>query len=103
MELLECPFCGKLNEVTWYVDLKKISCGICEIYIPVGIWNTRPSQWISVKERLPEKEDSYIVFGKAVSSTYMAFAVYILESEQFTITSDVTHWMPLPEPPQETK
>lgn len=66
----------------------------CEFFLP-------ESGWISVKERLPEDNAYYLVWRKgwqipsimkcrrkAGFNTHMAYG-------------DVTHWMPLPEPPGE--
>lgn len=67
-------------------------------------------EWISVKERMPEKFQLVIGFCK---SNY--YPIDILEyrpneqTEESWLASDdtllseydVTHWMPLPEPPKE--
>jgi hypothetical protein len=80
------------------------------------------SEWISVKERLPEEKGKYLVYngGFAVGVGYMKVAWfthrydgveehllgrtmwYDYDSEygDYEIRS-VTHWMPLPEPPKE--
>lgn len=64
-------------------------------------------QWISVKDRLPEKDvphsysgDVFVTNGKKISSGYYS---YPCES-WFTYYDDVSacyisHWMPIPEPP----
>ena len=79
-------------------------------------------EWISVKDRLPEKDGYYLVFEKHTYGTYTAvlrFAKdarkvdkydfhrgwknvwYRYDSEWGHITIDsVTHWMPLPQPPK---
>ena len=62
-------------------------------------------EWISVKDRLPERLDVVIVQG--------GIAYYLPDEEAWmTITGErwpgrpivwnVTHWMPLPEPPEES-
>ena len=78
-------------------------------------------KWIPVTERLPEKDGKYLVFEKGVYGTDTAtlrFAKdgrkvdkydflrgwknvwYRYDSEWGHITIDnVTHWMPVPEPP----
>ena len=59
----------------------------------------KPMKWIPVTERLPENDKTVLVWNRRNSREY--FDVYdhgrwiILESE------DITHWMPLPEPPKE--
>ena len=64
------------------------------------------SGWISVKDRLPEKHDRYLCNVKAFSFPdlrYFAILKYddggFIEGKIYT--DDVTHWMPLPEPPKE--
>lgn len=60
-------------------------------------------EWISVKERLPDEVDTYLVYGRYG----IEFALYYGDGEWLTcedltnITRFVTHWMPLPEPPKE--
>ena len=65
-------------------------------------------EWISVKERLPEKEVLAANF-KPRSYGYKEYLIgYLSEYTNGTITAEnnheilenVTHWMPLPEPPK---
>ena len=67
-------------------------------------WIARAEQtgWISVEDRLPEKLDFYMVWDDVEKSRLEAS--YIPEKQRFRyygedITSDVTHWQPLPQPP----
>jgi hypothetical protein len=63
-------------------------------------------QWISVKDRLPEVDEVYI----GSDGTYV-FPIYYLAKSTFRNGSlwswegesypEVTHWMPLPEPPKD--
>ena len=79
-------------------------------------------EWISVKDRLPEKDGGYLVvinyFGNHQSVNVRSFAKvgetvheydlageknvwYSYDSEYGYVSTDsVTHWMPLPEPPK---
>ena len=79
-------------------------------------------EWISVKDRLPEKDGAYLVttnsFGDRQSVKFRWFAKdaemagaydlagqknvwYLYDSECGYISiNSVTHWMPLPEPPK---
>ena len=61
-------------------------------------------KWISVAERLPDEDDLYLVCGvwgsgKQVVDTceYKVHDGYFSAAWNF----DVTHWMPLPQPPKE--
>lgn len=76
------------------------------------------AEWISVKERLPEKSGSYLVCyktGVVKIITYFTGTIapnhetwcedgpgfYILINKVgYNISDSVTHWMPLPEPPK---
>lgn len=60
-------------------------------------------KWISVKERLPEDDEHYLVWCSDNNSCELA--LYFGDGEWLTedlenITRVVTHWMPLPEPPK---
>ncbi len=56
-------------------------------------------EWISVKDRLPEAGSyvlAYLDFGYGYSITT---SIYI-KNGFVTGEKDVTHWMPLPQPPK---
>ena len=60
-------------------------------------------EWISVKDRLPDKQDLYLVYS---SGTYTVqwFNGYewVIYSDEWAFEAhEITHWMPLPEPPKE--
>lgn len=60
-------------------------------------------EWISVEDRLPENKVRVLLFdneGFGVVSGRLIASVWYLESEK-DLNSNVTHWMPLPEPPKE--
>jgi hypothetical protein len=68
------------------------------------------SEWISVEERLPEQIGPilacYTEFNRCESPIRVVGWVFFTSSKQFAIPSggyakEVTHWMPLPEPPKE--
>jgi hypothetical protein len=84
------------------VDVNSCSCK--------GILNN----WISVKDRLPEEDIAVLVYGQVLNDPPDVIGVrrryngdqewkYTWESEDGFIyrEDDVTHWMPLPEPPKE--
>lgn len=57
------------------------------------------SEWISVRDRLPEENGDYLV---ALDDGYIGVTWYSAD-EGFDLWADageVTHWMPLPEPPE---
>lgn len=66
-------------------------------------------KWISVKERLPEKYGDYLtlpVYRKDRESYTSQFHVHnqtwTKEDENaYDYKVEITHWMPLPEPPTE--
>lgn len=64
--------------------------------------------WISVKERLPDKNGQYLCwFGKNMGAKGTAIATYLEmwqafgSLESLEMYPNVTHWMPLTEPPKE--
>jgi hypothetical protein len=75
-------------------------------------------QWISVKERFPEHRQDVLIFyeGEFFLATYLVTPskttgrkhikfhpekreFYVNEDVGWDPLSDVTHWMPLPQPP----
>lgn len=66
------------------------------------------SEWISVKDRLPEKGQDVLLltdwFGGAsfITIGYLGGTRWIsYEIGRANVGIHVTHWMPLPEPPEE--
>lgn len=58
--------------------------------------------WISVKDRLPEPSDSYLlVTQKYREQRQVEYAKFENGSWRASGIGIVTHWMPLPEPPKE--
>ena len=61
------------------------------------------TEWISVKDRLPDKPEEYIVWGGQFVTTLQFFDGE-WQSEfvpsKYLDQSKITHWMPLPEPPK---
>lgn len=55
------------------------------------------SKWISVKDRLPEPNTVVLVH---YADGRISTADYIDEHLKFITSSDITHWMPLPELPE---
>ena len=60
----------------------------------------RKQEWISVDERLPEKNVRVLVYIKS-NRSYTRFDTDRLDDRGFVRWfNDVTHWMPLPEAPK---
>ena len=62
-------------------------------------------KWIPVTERLPEEPDRYLCNVKSFAfkgAYYQTILKYDKGGfiEGYIYTDDVTHWMPLPEPPK---
>ena len=76
---------------------------------------TQPNEWVSVEERLPEKCGEYIVYacdeGEPIDERIWGDTVVVCAdyydgtftwyecNTEYDISDIVTHWMPLPEPP----
>lgn len=61
--------------------------------------------WISVNDRLPEKKGDYLIFNTdGIVWPYWYDKEYKewYDSSGY-LTENVTHWMPLPEPPEEVR
>lgn len=71
-----------------------------------GVWACT-NNWISVKDRLPDKEGQYLCwFGKntvikgAAIATYLEMWQAFGSLESLETYPNVTHWMPIPEGPK---
>ena len=58
-------------------------------------------EWISVKDGLPKKSLSVLVYGKSIRTV----ALFDIDNRFYpdwgTLShNDITHWMPLPDPPK---
>ena len=64
------------------------------------------SEWISVKDRLPDGNGSYLVWSVAdFEPSYGGWeiAMFLVEEKRWhfsAVDSDITHWQPLPAPPE---
>lgn len=54
--------------------------------------------WVSVKDRLPDPFTWVLVYSK--QGNYMNLKVDYVHSGRWFNSMCVTHWMPLPEPPE---
>lgn len=67
----------------------------CDFYVDKRIYR-KQNEWISVNEMLPEKAGRYLVYGVIGSQTLMCGMYY---NKYSGFDDEITHWMPLPEPP----
>ena len=90
----ECSCCK--NEELYDDTLLHIAQTLCEA-------GYRKQEWISVEERLPEKNVRVLVYIKS-SRSYTRFDTDRLDDRGWVRWfNDVTHWMPLPEAPKMRK
>lgn len=76
--------------------------------ISMAIKALEAQRWIPVSERLPEKRTSILVYhsisGLTDEAWFFKHIRHPLHEDDIDVQdqywSDVTHWMPLPEPPQ---
>ncbi|HBP7867062.1 DUF551 domain-containing protein [Escherichia coli] len=68
-----------------------------------------PDGWISCSERMPEETGDIIVVSDGIVMSGISYSrrdgfyMAALEYDDDEPIDGVTHWMPLPEPPQEAK
>lgn len=74
------------------VEKKGFYCDIVDM-----LCTDKPSGWISVNDRLPEKHVGVLVYNGSIHEDFICSSGYFYD------TLDVTHWMPLPEPPKESE
>lgn len=61
------------------------------------------SEWISVKDRLPKNDNRVLVYMHENRLSYTKIDTDRLVNGEWVRWSDtVTHWQPLPEPPEVT-
>lgn len=103
----ECAF-------EWFVEEEKCQgAGVQtrKLYAapPVSV---TPDGWISCSERMPEDTKMLLAFSQGeIVAAYWNWVVNPIDYKKYraftylsgNILDDVTHWMPLPEPPQEVK
>lgn len=66
------------------------------------------SEWISVRDRLPEKDEDILAYApqQGIFSTQLTLSnnwICNCLCQDGSFLNHVTHWMPLPEPPREGK
>ena len=94
----DTPECGEFYAV---------GTGDIDIMPTIDPESLRPTaHWISVKDRLPAKHERVLIYDSVCHNIYMAWRDDDLDvwfSEEYLPDFVyVTHWMPLPEPPEVT-
>ena len=104
-----CPYdedgCATSQQIIDALDyIQQLENQIGELTEKVAQLEEAQPKWISVKEKLPENDDNYLVF---TSDKYeVEIANYYGDCEWITrdLTNwirHVTHWMPIPQMPKE--
>jgi Lar family restriction alleviation protein len=121
--LKPCPFCG--GKATFedrdseHSSAGCISCGVSTHAFygssengtnadarrkAVEHWNRRSPGWISVDERLPENDSKVLValidLPNVWTIRFLNDEWYDLSGRHFKRRKNITHWMPIPEPPE---
>lgn len=90
-------------------SLKEIVMKYATEYRQLAEWlrelkERRSGGWISCKDRMPEDNDRVLILAKN-ESVYIAkhrvFGHFVVSFEYWLDDTEVTHWMPLPEPPKD--
>lgn len=59
------------------------------------------AEWISVKDRLPEEDQEVFIIERFEDEPLNIISVQTYDSKVLDdIWANVTHWMPIPEPPK---
>lgn len=88
-----CKICIHLDACSKWTDFPK-QCGV-----PVCARFEEQSEWISVDERLPDREGTYLVCTYKGARKFGVYGHYFVCDEP-KFEYDVTHWMPLPPAPK---
>ena len=85
--------------------LKELAMQLIANGVTFATDNNDGSKWISVTERLPEENGTYIVSAFDGHDGRTSFAKWQNRFKTWNLTGarsywKVTHWMPLPEPPE---
>ena len=85
-----CNSCTHFGACSKWTDFPK-QCGV-----PVCASFAQQSEWISVEDRMPPALGKVLVYSPILGVYMTCYTAY---SPSFAEPS-VTHWMPLPEPPE---
>jgi len=118
MELKSCPFCNTepvIEDIyprpglgTTLIRCPNKWCGFAKVTIhgqeeSVKVWNTRAGLWISVDDKLPEKEGRYLVgftHGKLELVYFGEDKIFHPEDPPHwhVVNYTVAHWQPITPP-----
>ena len=95
-----CDCCRKA--VTNDTCEETLCCGVIQHAEALYNAGYRKQEWISVDERLPDKEGTYLTYTDKDRMLFDSFCIYPSIGTKFWIGGNgkVTHWMPLPEAPK---
>lgn len=103
-------FTRKLNECRDPYDgslcgqdrtLEAMEFGMRESFLAGVAWRDENPPWVSVKTRLPEEDDSYLVTMKNGSQDIFYYSAKTKTWMLSFASQTITHWMPLPPGPKE--
>ena len=112
-DLLPCPFCGgeatreELQRVENYVYYT-YGCSECDICLETEQdWNTRASGWVRVEDgELPYRRKVLVAYEWKPGHHIIDVGEWHDVYKWWVVNSDrcetVTHWQPLPPPPEES-
>jgi predicted RNA-binding Zn-ribbon protein involved in translation (DUF1610 family) len=107
----KCDLCGGVTELApTYGDFKCQHCGQVYVYdechrIELSepqLRTLRDARWIAVGERMPEKHTAVLVHTDMDGNHAASFdgEEWFCDYGGAWLFPNVTHWMPLPEPPE---
>jgi hypothetical protein len=106
-ELKPCPFCGsEAKRVAGWATCSNDDCIVSDVGTVTSKWNTRADHipdaskmmWISVDDRLPD-DDGVVVVSVNKVARFVDVDCFEDGNWQSYMYGDITHWMPLPPPP----
>lgn len=92
------------SETVWFENIDKLVKEVAEFLNSQGyVAEGNESPWISVKDKLPEEDDNYLVYGASYLGSIINGSDYfdVELGDWWEHPHDqITHWMSLPKPPE---